>query len=81
MYAEKSKKQIKDAMMIQGGEFVSNPKQYYFIKKHGPSIQKSLHEKRFDIEKYIAACMYYDRDLMPHDGRYYNREKWLEKIK
>ena len=42
--------------------------------------RNKLKDRRHDIEHYIGANTNYNRDFMPHNGRYYNRKKWLMKI-
>ena len=67
-------------LSIKGGELVVPQNFVYHAHKHSSSTISLLHQKLTDIENYIAATMYYNRDLIPHDGRYYNRRKWLRKL-
>lgn len=49
---------------------------YNTVKYNNERLNRKVH----DIESYIASSMHYDRDMMPHSGKYYNRKKWLNKL-
>lgn len=62
-------------------EISIHPKAWFYTLRYKNIATNLLLEKEHDIEQYITASTYFNRDLIPHGGRYYNREKWLKKLK
>lgn len=66
--------------IVKGNELIIPPKLRYYANKRSSSMISLLKQKHRDIELYIAGMTYYQRDMMPHSGKYYNRKKWLKKL-